>query len=277
MSIPVKLKGGDDEKEVSDWGFMLAGFSLALFGLGSASVSNNLNSVKDGAIIVNDLPERDEVHESYQLSPGTQVSLSHINGQVDVQAIEGNTAYVDIVRSAHNRADFIYDAISIQHTPSELVMRGANSKSGRIEVRQRVSLRLPLQSNFSVKEVNGSVYIGPIEGNVNVRGVNGTLKLAQAADASDVSSVNGHMTITVNRLGDGGIRIRDAISSVELRVAHQLNANLIVKEFDGEVSVNSPKVILNRLSETEYSGHIGAGGALISIIDVRGGLTIGSK
>ena len=90
-------------------GFMLAGFSLALFGLGSASVSNNLNSVKDGAIIVNDLPERDEVHESYQLSPGTQVSLSHINGQVDVHAIEGNTAYVDIVRSAHNRADFIYD------------------------------------------------------------------------------------------------------------------------------------------------------------------------
>jgi DUF4097 and DUF4098 domain-containing protein YvlB len=250
---------------------MFVGFSLILLGLGGASVSNNVVTT------MNDLPERDEVHQSYQLSPGAQVSLSHINGELDVQAIEGNIAYVDIVRSANNRADFVYDTISIQQTPSELILRGANSKSGRIEVRQRVSLRLPLDSNFAVNEVNGSLDIGPIQGNVNIRGVNGKLNLAQAASTSDVSSVNGHMTIVVSRLGDGGLRIRDAVSAVALRVADDLNANLVVKELDGDVSVNNPKVILNRVNESEYSGQIGSGGALISIIDVRGGLTIGSK
>jgi len=255
--------------------FMLTAFSLALSGFVRTGVSHNFTGAQDSAIVANDLPERDEVHQSYQLSPGAQVSLSYVNGQVDVQTVDGDTAYVDIVRSANNRADFVYDTISIDNTPADLVLRGANSKSGRIEVRQRVSLRIPRQSNFTVKQVNGSVNIGPINGNVNIRGVNGTLKLAQTAGNSDISSINGHMTITVSRLGDGGLRIRDAVSPVELRLADDLNANLIVKKLDGNVSVNSPKVTLNRLSETEYNGQVGSGGPPISIIDVRGGLRIG--
>ena len=206
--------------------FMLTVFSMALSGFVRTGVSHNLTGVQDGAIVENDLPERDELHQSYQISPGAQVSLSYINGQVDVQTIEGNTAYVDIVRSANNRADLVFDTIGIRHTPSELILRGANSKSGRVEVRQRVSLRIPRQSNFTVKQINGSVNIGPVEGNVNVRGVNGTLKVAQTSGNSDISSVNGHMLITVSRLGDGGLTIRDAVSPVELRLADDLNANL---------------------------------------------------
>ena len=50
-----------------------------------------------------------------------------------------------------------------------------------------------------------------------------------------------------------------------------------MKELDGKVSVNSPQVILNRLSETEYNGKVGAGGAPISIIDVRGGLRLTAR
>jgi hypothetical protein len=225
--------------------------------------------------VVADLPERDEVHQSYQLAPGAQITLSHVNGHVDVQTVEGDTAYVDIVRSAHRRSDFVYDTISIQHSPSELTLRGADSKSGRIEVRQRVSLRIPRQSSFKVRQVNGPVNIGPVEGRVNVRGVNGTLRLAHAAASSEISSVNGHMTLTVSRIGDGGLSIRDAISPVELRLADDVNANLTVRELDGRVSVNSPAVTINRLGESEYNGRVGAGGAPISIVDVRGGLRIG--
>lgn len=248
--------------------------TLACANVGGGT-GHNFQGAQEGTVIVADLPERDEVHQSFQLSPGAKISLSHINGRVDVQAVEGDTAYVDIVRSAHRRADFVYDTISINHTPSELTLRGADSKSGGVEVRQRVSLRIPRQSSFSVRQVNGSVNIGAVEGFVNVRGVNGTLRLAQAAAGSDISSVNGHMTITVSRLGTAGLSIRDAVSPVELRLADDLNASLVVKELDGKVSVNSPAVTLNRLGESEYNGQVGAGGAPISITDVRGGLRIG--
>jgi hypothetical protein len=110
---------------------------------------------------------------------------------------------------------------------------------------------------------------------VNIRGVNGTLKLAHAASGADISSVNGHMTITVSRLGAGGLRIRDAVSPVELRLADDINADLTVKDLGGGVSVNSPAVTINRLGESDYNGRVGAGGAPISIVDVRGGLRIG--
>lgn len=256
-----------------------ASASLVVFGATRQGASrNHVEAQADAAgdSGESDLPERDEVHQRFELRPGAEVRLSFINGRVDVEAADGDAAQVDITRSARNRDDLKFDRISIEHTPDSLVLRGADSKSGQVAVRQRVKLLIPRRSNFTVREVNGTVTIGRIDGNVGVRSVNGHLIFSQGGGASDITSVNGHMTISVNQLADGGIRISDAVSPVLLRVADDINADLNVKELNGRVSVKRPNVTVNRVSETNYSGHIGSGGPSISIIDVRGSLTIAS-
>lgn len=258
---------------------------LLLIALASASLLA-IGSTREGTLTApadmqdtagddgSDLPERDEVRKSFELQPGTEVKLSHINGRVDVETTDGSTAEVHIVRTARNRADFKFDTVSVEHTDSGLVLRGANSKSNGIEVRQRVTLRLPRRSNFTLKEVNGDVTVGQFDGNVRVHSVNGRLRLAQGGGSSNVTSVNGHMIFTIDRLNGAGLSIRDAVSPVVLRVGDNLNASLDVKELNGGIIVQRPNVTVNRMSEEDYNGQIGAGGATISIIDVRGGITI---
>lgn len=256
-----------------------AAASLIALGATRHGASRNVVEAQEGVADepgASELPERDEVHRRFELRPGAQVQLSFINGSVDVEATDENTAQVDITRSARSRDDLRFDRISIEHTPDSLVLRGADSKSGQVEVRQRVKLLIPRRSNFTVREVNGTVTIGRIDGNVGVRSVNGNLIFSQGGGASDITSVNGHMTISIGQLTDGGIRISDAVSPVLLQVADDINADLNVKELNGRVSVKRSNVTVNRVSETNYSGQIGSGGPSISIVDVRGSLTIAS-
>src|SRR6266550_2084447 len=46
---------------------------------------------------------REEIRKSYQLSPDAQVTISGINGKVEVQTSETDTAEVYVLRTANNR------------------------------------------------------------------------------------------------------------------------------------------------------------------------------
>ena len=71
-----------------------------------------------------DLPERDEINQTIELSNGAHVEVSGINGTVEIETASTNTAEVHIVRSANNRADLEYHKIVIEQAPNRLVVRG---------------------------------------------------------------------------------------------------------------------------------------------------------
>src|SRR6185295_18182653 len=71
-----------------------------------------------------DLPERDEINQTFELSNGARVEVSGINGTVDIETSNSNSAEVHIVRSANNRADLEYHKIIIEQAPNRLVVRG---------------------------------------------------------------------------------------------------------------------------------------------------------
>src|SRR5262245_3828806 len=71
-----------------------------------------------------DFPERDEIRQSYELTPGARVEVSVIYGPVDIETTDGNTAEVHIVRSARNRADLASRPIGIERTAAGLAVRG---------------------------------------------------------------------------------------------------------------------------------------------------------
>src|SRR5262245_354593 len=95
-----------------------------------------------------DLPERDEINQSIQLSAGARVEVKGINGTVDIETGESSTAEVHIIRSARTREELNFRKVFVEHTGSSLVVRGDNEKQNwrdheRAEVRQRVMLTLP--------------------------------------------------------------------------------------------------------------------------------------
>jgi DUF4097 and DUF4098 domain-containing protein YvlB len=222
-----------------------------------------------------DLPVREEINRRYPLAPGGLVEVSYILGTVEIEATDSDQAEVDIVRSAHTRADLErFDRINIEHSPARLVLRGDDSSSGGIEVRHRVRLRLPRQTGLSVREVNGRVNIAGVAGDIRMSDVNGGASVMGSVGALELSGINGGITVSIARLATGGARLSDINGAVELRLADGLDATLEIRELDQRPQVETSRVVVSRMGEKSFHGQIGAGGPLIRVHDVNGKLRI---
>jgi len=230
-----------------------------------------------------DLPERDEFHQSYQLSPGAKVEVRGINGAVDIETAAGTTAEVNIVRSARTRDDLNYHKIIVEATPNGLVVRGEkedrserSERGGRDrQVRQRVTLKLPRQVDLGVSGVNGRVNVGEIEGPVRLSGINGSANVAQAVGYSELSGINGHVRVTISRLSEQGIRVSGINGGVELRFTDDVNADLDVTGINGPVNADLPNVTLTgKLNRQNVHAKIGTGGSPIRVNGINGSVKL---
>ncbi|MEW6130310.1 MAG: hypothetical protein AB1757_24960 [Acidobacteriota bacterium] len=251
------------------------GLTLAAFVLALIPHTLDAAAQKDGRWS-DDFPEKDEIHQTYQLTGGARVEVKGINGTVAIETASGNTAEVHIVRSARTKDDLNYGKVIIEHTGNSLVVRGENKKErgewreGK-DVRQRVMLKLPRQIDLAVNGINGRVGVGEIEGTINLSGINGGVDVAQAASTSDISGINGKVTINLMRMSDRGLNISGINGGVELRFNEEINADLDVSGVNGNVdSTDFPMTIQGKIERHSFKAKIGNGGAPINVSGVNG-------
>jgi hypothetical protein len=228
--------------------------------------------------------EKDEVRQSYQLTPGAAVRVAGINGAVTVETTSGSTAEVHVVRSARNRADLEHRKVIIEHTGASLVVRGENENERRYtrgenpQVRQRVTLRLPRQIDFTASGINGRTSVGEIDGPVKLSGINGKVEVAQAVGYSELSGINGTVIVTIAQLGERGIRVSGINGAVELRFTDALNADLKVTGINGSVNADMPNVVVQgTVSRNNFNARIGSGGSPINVSGVNGRVSLAPR
>ncbi|HEV2802053.1 MAG TPA: hypothetical protein VGW12_16380 [Pyrinomonadaceae bacterium] len=228
--------------------------------------------------------EKDEIRQSYQLTPGATVRVAGINGAVDVETTSGSTAEVHVVRSARNRADLEFRKVIIEHTGSSLVVRGENDSERRYDrsqnpqVRQRVTLRLPRQIDLTASGINGRTTVGEVDGPVKLSGINGRVEVAQAVGYSELSGINGAVVVTISQLGERGIRVSGINGAVELRFSDALNADLRVTGINGTVNADMPNVVVQgTVSRNNFNARIGNGGAPINVSGVNGRVSLAPR
>jgi DUF4097 and DUF4098 domain-containing protein YvlB len=224
---------------------------------------------------------REEIRQSYQLSPGASVEVRGINGPVEIETAETNTAEVYILRTAKNQTDLDNSKITITSTPTSLLIQGEQNSGSfwqRLwhgEVKQQVTLKVPRQIALTVKGVNGAVKAGEVTGAVEINGVNGKVETAQAIGYSEISGINGRVTVAIRQLGEKGIRIKGVNGAVELRVSYKLNADLDAHGINGRVSTDMTDVTVeSEHDRSNYSARIGAGGAPITLNGINGSVLI---
>ena len=221
-----------------------------------------------------DLPERDEINQTYQLSSGARVEVRGINGTVDIETGAGQTAEVHIVRSARTKEDLNYRKILIEQSATSLVVRGDNKdQSWRDDhnVRQRVMLKIPQQVDLAVNGVNGRTSVGEIDGPVRLSGINGMVEVAQAVGFSEINGINGRVKVTISRLGERGIHVSGVNGGVELRFVDDLNADVDVTGINGNVQADVPNVTLQgKIDRQNFHAKVGSGGSPIKVNGVNG-------
>jgi hypothetical protein len=247
--------------------------SVAAFGLGASQQRERARD-RDRSSEDSDFSEKDEFHQTYQLSAGARVEVRGINGAVDIETAPGSTAEVNVVRSARTREDLEFHKVLVEQTATSLVVQGEKDRSGSDRgrnVRQRVTLRLPRQVDLAVSGINGRTTVGEIDGPVKLSGINGRVEVAQAMGYSDISGINGQVKMTISQLGERGIHVSGVNGGVELSFAEDLNADLDVTGINGSVTPAVANVtVMGKLDRQNFHAKIGAGGSPIKVSGVNG-------
>ena len=226
--------------------------------------------------------KQEETRQTGRLDAGARVEVRGINGSVEVNTADTDTADVRVVRTADDADDLEYNKVIVELTPSGVVVHGESDGGrglwrwlwgGGGHVRQEVTLSLPRRVELSTKGVNGPVRVGEVDGAVEVEGVNGRVEVAQSLGHSEIKGVNGGVKFGVAQLGAQGMEVKGVNGNVEIRLRENVNADIEVKGQNGSLALNVPNVTMQeRQNGVNMRARLGSGGSPIEIKGVNGNI-----
>jgi hypothetical protein len=219
-----------------------------------------------------DYPERDEIHQSYDLALGAGVDISGIAGPVEIRTTDKDRAEVNIVRSAPTRTDLDCGKVVVEQTSMRLQIR-SESLCPIVRGQQRVMLELPRRVDVNLHGIAGAVSIGPIDGMVRLDGIAGHVAVDELR-AAKMSSLAGGLTMTVASVGDRGIRISSVTGGIDMGVRTGVNADVTVKSIVGRVRSDVSDARVSSNDDDDFHAAIGTGGPKIVIESVVGAVDI---
>jgi hypothetical protein len=254
----------------------IAGVVVLLAGLlpASANVLGIWSANDEG-----DYAERDEINQTVTLSPGATVTINDIAGPVEIETWDGNSAEIHIVRSAKKREDLQHKKILVEHTDSSLSIHTEPQPHGvhwdHVNVRQRVTLKMPRRAALHVNDIAGGVRVGEIDGDVRINDVAGSVTVSRVNGSPHLNDIAGSVTIAVGQVGEQGIRINDIAGHVELVVDQGANADVDISDISGHIDVGASNVyVVGKIDPGHFHGKIGDGGPQITINDIAGSVTV---
>jgi len=219
--------------------------------------------------------ERDEINRSFTLRAGARVDVSAINGNVDIKAIDGDTATVQIERSARSRTELDCNKVVVEQGPAgNLIIASENRSCGTIQVAHRVLLSLPRYVNVIVHGVSGSVNIGEIDGTLRIFGNTGPINLARSGRNSIITGNMGTTTIKLQQLDARGLNLSGHMGDIKLLIADDSNVVVRVSGFSGSVSSELPNMKFHKTRAADYAVRIGFGGPTIHVDGSQGSISL---
>ena len=216
---------------------------------------------------------REEIRQSYPLSPGASVELTNINGAIRIETSDTNTADVYIERLASSNEALGRRKVIIEADSNNLRIRGEKGDVGFFErlfgsnPSEKLTLKLPREIALHTKGVNGALIVAELDGPVEVRGVNGRVQIA-AANGAEFKGINGNITIGLKRLNTDGVTLGGINGNIELQLTPGINAAFDAHGINGNVVSDLSEVSIDRSKRGTYSGQIGSGGS--SVITAKG-------
>jgi hypothetical protein len=221
--------------------------------------------------------ERDEINRSFTLPAEARVEVSAISGSVDIKAIDGDTAIVQIERTGRSRAELDCNKVVLEQAAGNLAIQSkpvGGPGCQNIQVVYRVLLSLPRHVDVSVRGVSGPIQIEEIEGTLRISGNSGNINLAQSGSGSRVTGNSGTTTIKLRHVDAGGLELSGNSGPIKLYVVDELNVDVKVSGLSGSVSSELPHVKFTKTGASDYFARIGSGGPTINVQGSSGNILL---
>jgi len=212
--------------------------------------------------------ERDGINRSFVLPAKARVEVAVFSGSVDIVAVDGDNANVQIERTGRSREELDCNKIVLEQASGNLIIESrtiGGPGCNNIQVVHRVRLSLPRHVDVSVHGVSGPINMGEFEGALRISGNSGNINLAQPGRGSRISGNSGSMTIKLRQLDARGLELSGNNGAIKLHIADELNVDVRVRGLSGSVSSELPNVQFQKTGAADYYARVGSGGPTINV------------
>lgn len=224
--------------------------------------------------------------QNYPLSPTGRVSITNVNGDVHINAWDGNSVKVDAIKRAYSPQRLSEVTIDVQTTADSVQIKtrypeDRNYSGGRGHGESWASveytINVPRRARLDGAElVNGSLDIDGVQGDVNASLVNGTVKASGLGGEVKLSTVNGGIQANVATLdGAKGVQLTSVNGAIVLVVPSGAGADVKASTVNGPITNDfGIKVEDGQFIGHSMNGQIGSGGARIRLNNVNGSIAV---
>jgi hypothetical protein len=223
---------------------------------------------------------RDDIRQSFELSPGARVDVAGINGAVKIETADTKTAEIYIERTASCKEALDRRKIYIEGSADKLSIRAETvehsffAKLFGSRASEKVTLKLPRQISLAAKGVNGAVVVGEIDGSVELAGINGKVNVAKAAGSATFKGINGNVFAGLQSIDQEGVTLNGINGNIELQLPADVNADFDARGMNGRVIADLPNVAIDKGRHGTYWARIGNGGTGISAKGFNGNIRL---
>ncbi|MEQ1764159.1 MAG: hypothetical protein ABL984_13590 [Pyrinomonadaceae bacterium] len=245
---------------------------------------NNINT--PAAAVVNvGKDETEKFEQSYPLSANGRVSVSNVNGSIEMIAWDRNEVKLEATKIADSKESLAEVELRIDAQANsfsvETEYKDTNWKDQRrkkIEVHFKVSVPRTAVLN-EIETVNGSVVAANFTNITKISAVNGSVNATNLRGTADLSTVNGTVTADFDRVESGSkIELSTVNGRVNLLLPSDTNATVKADSLNGNITnAFGLPIRKGEYVGRDLHGRLGSGDAQIKLDSVNGPLAINKK
>lgn len=221
---------------------------------------------------------RDEFHKTYPASANVNVSLSNINGSVQITAWEKNEVQLDAVKTANTKekldeAEIRVDAAeSSIHIETHYPEHRTDNEPANVEYQLHVPRTARLDK---IDLVNGKLDIDGVKGEVRGASVNGSVTGRGLTGDVELSTVNGSVSSELMDMGNARhVKLSSVNGHVELAMPKDANAHLSANTVSGSISSDFGLPIHKGWVGSDLDTTLGSGATRVELSNVNGSIKI---
>lgn len=217
--------------------------------------------------------------QTYPLTADGTVSLSSVNGTVEIVGWDKNEVSVEAEKIASNDDGLKRIEIVVDATPDHVAIKTKLEKKwfsfsfNRAEVRYK--LRVPRSAALKkIDVVNADVHVRDIRGYVDLDTVNGSIDADGLARGGRFDTVNGSIRAAFVEVSAKDRITLDTVNG-SATVTLPANAAFTLKadSVNGSISCDYP-ITIGKAGRRHLAGNVSGGGAEVVLDSVNGGLAV---
>ena len=219
-----------------------------------------------------------EFHRTVPLAADGRVSLSNINGDVEITGWNRNEVQIDAVKAAQDQQRLDNMRIEVESSSNSVDIETkfpghTNNNPGGVHY----TLHVPQNARIDkVNLVNGSLTVQKLSGEINANLVNGKVRASELQGTADLATVNGTLEANYSSLNNvREIKLGSVNGRVDLLLPQSPNAGVTASVVNGSISTDFPLTVKGRFVGKSMSGTLGSGGVQIELNNVNGSIHVG--